>query len=583
MTDTVEQFAARLKKKYPDYKSVPDRELVEKVLSKHPEYRSQVELDDPYISNLNKIRDSAPSESQARAVSPLVDTLSRTVKGSGDAVHGLFVDTPKAIVHAAKDPVTEDEKKRYGADTRRSPGLVVSRMVADPMLEEKRKRDAAMAQGHTSEAVGHELAGDIPLIGPWAAGLGERAGSGDIAGAASEGITSWFLPHAVSPLLKGAGKVANISSKYAPTAVTIEGVEVPVLIDEAHPGSKVGNKGEAIKASGVGRDKFIEVRKQQSEAVKDVIRKVSQQTSQMIGPMPESVTGAVEQAGDALHAKARPMYHALDLQLINVPNIYLKDLDGVMQKAVNKVKELGGQIPEPSQLRSGNVQFPRQPLSDYMDVRSRLLKIGRETSDDAVRSAVWDNVNTMDAEIEKALTSTKIPGLVDNWRTANALWRRGYALQRVAEGIGRAEKGSPVEFQPQGVDVVPPRILGKTLVSELKKMDAKGDLSRAFGDSPSGQSHIKSIRDVAALLDRSQGAKIGRAKDIEGIKVIKRIKRLGQQRIAKAMTTPQGASSVFNYLSAKTATDEFKWAGRISSVLSKGRVQPPPGAQADTQ
>ena len=37
-----------------------------------------------------------------------------------------------------------------------------------------------------SEALGHSVAAALPLVGPWAAGLGERAGSGDIAGAATE-------------------------------------------------------------------------------------------------------------------------------------------------------------------------------------------------------------------------------------------------------------------------------------------------------------------------------------------------------------------------------------------------------------
>ncbi len=38
----------------------------------------------------------------------------------------------------------------------------------------------------TSEAVGHSMAAALPFVGPWAANLGERAGSGDIAGAATE-------------------------------------------------------------------------------------------------------------------------------------------------------------------------------------------------------------------------------------------------------------------------------------------------------------------------------------------------------------------------------------------------------------
>ena len=42
MPETVEQFASRVKAKYPEYSSVPDVELAQRVLSKHPEYKSVI-------------------------------------------------------------------------------------------------------------------------------------------------------------------------------------------------------------------------------------------------------------------------------------------------------------------------------------------------------------------------------------------------------------------------------------------------------------------------------------------------------------------------------------------------------------
>lgn len=44
MAESVEQFAARIKSKYPDYQSVPDKELVDRIIAKHPEYKSQVDF-----------------------------------------------------------------------------------------------------------------------------------------------------------------------------------------------------------------------------------------------------------------------------------------------------------------------------------------------------------------------------------------------------------------------------------------------------------------------------------------------------------------------------------------------------------
>src|SRR2546425_3841787 len=47
--------------------------------------------------------------------------------------------------------------------------------------------DVEMQKAQTAdtgwESVGHSVAGAIPLIGPWAASLGEQAGTGDIGGA----------------------------------------------------------------------------------------------------------------------------------------------------------------------------------------------------------------------------------------------------------------------------------------------------------------------------------------------------------------------------------------------------------------
>lgn len=43
--DTIDSFAKRIRFKYPEYESVGDQELVERVLEKYPEYRTKVQLD----------------------------------------------------------------------------------------------------------------------------------------------------------------------------------------------------------------------------------------------------------------------------------------------------------------------------------------------------------------------------------------------------------------------------------------------------------------------------------------------------------------------------------------------------------
>src|ERR1700723_4687122 len=41
-TETIESLSARIKDKYPDYGAVDDRELVRRVIAKHPEYQTRL-------------------------------------------------------------------------------------------------------------------------------------------------------------------------------------------------------------------------------------------------------------------------------------------------------------------------------------------------------------------------------------------------------------------------------------------------------------------------------------------------------------------------------------------------------------
>jgi len=42
---TTQEFAAKIKEKYPSYKDVEDSTLVSKMLEKYPEYSDKVDLD----------------------------------------------------------------------------------------------------------------------------------------------------------------------------------------------------------------------------------------------------------------------------------------------------------------------------------------------------------------------------------------------------------------------------------------------------------------------------------------------------------------------------------------------------------
>jgi hypothetical protein len=86
------------------------------------------------------------------------------------------------------------------------PNTTFSHLVGTPARQEEAKAREASKAGHNIEAAGHELASYIPIIGPWAASLGEQAGTGDIGGALAGGLTDIAAAKAVP---KVAGKVVS--------------------------------------------------------------------------------------------------------------------------------------------------------------------------------------------------------------------------------------------------------------------------------------------------------------------------------------------------------------------------------------
>lgn len=79
---------------------------------------------------------------------------------------------------------------------------LAKKYLFDPADAESKKAQTAKT---SSESVGHSVAAAIPLLGPWAASLGEQAGTGDVGGAAARGGSQFALGEAA----KGVSKVAR--------------------------------------------------------------------------------------------------------------------------------------------------------------------------------------------------------------------------------------------------------------------------------------------------------------------------------------------------------------------------------------
>lgn len=93
--------------------------------------------------------------------------------------------------------------------------------LARASADQYQKAKQAEREGRNWEMAGHSVAAALPGIGPWAASIGERAGTGDVAGAAGEMFGGALMGEAVPMAYRGAKAVR--ASQAAKVPGKIEG------------------------------------------------------------------------------------------------------------------------------------------------------------------------------------------------------------------------------------------------------------------------------------------------------------------------------------------------------------------------
>jgi hypothetical protein len=107
----------------------------------------------------------------------------------------------------------------------------------------------------------------------------------------------------------------------------------------------------------------------------------------------------------------------------------------------------------------------------------------------------------MNAKMDAALKDTP---LLDDWKEANRLWSKGFALRKVADAIRRRTKGTPIAEQSPDLSPVPTQLRGPSIVNRLNELSKSGDLQRAFTPK-----EISNLRQAADVLDRAS-EKVGK-------------------------------------------------------------------------
>lgn len=176
---TLEQFGASIKTKYPDYASVPDAELGQRMLDKYPEYRDRVSVQVP----MNQA--TVNGQKVDLGESPLIRAATEFYKKSPLAT---VVDTAKGAANVAAHPIDTLFGIIPVAETVRD--LAKAHWDEAVKAAQKTKAAYAAATGGNGteaglsaiEAMGHGLAAALPVLGPAAANVGEHGAAGDVAG-----------------------------------------------------------------------------------------------------------------------------------------------------------------------------------------------------------------------------------------------------------------------------------------------------------------------------------------------------------------------------------------------------------------
>jgi flagellar biosynthesis GTPase FlhF len=135
-----------------------------------------------------------PILAPVEAAGPQGGAFGRFVSSAGQAIGGAVSGLYHGVVEGPQNPEEAATKERVG-----KAGLVAKRMLIDPYEQQvqaggkeltaaEKAKTPYQRAAHGMKAAGHTLAAALPGVGPWAAQVGEQAGTqvgtGDIAGAA---------------------------------------------------------------------------------------------------------------------------------------------------------------------------------------------------------------------------------------------------------------------------------------------------------------------------------------------------------------------------------------------------------------
>lgn len=177
---SLDDLAGQIKAKYPDYASIPNPELVSRVIGKHPVY--QTYLNDDALKGLANPQQASDKTSTWQEAKNL---------GAGLLEAGKQLIDPRVPLVEGKNSILQSQ-------------------LTGPLNAEQEKANALYAKGGAAnnlEATGHQVASYLPFLGPLASRAGELIGRGQYGAGAVDSAMALLggrgMAEAVKPEARG--------------------------------------------------------------------------------------------------------------------------------------------------------------------------------------------------------------------------------------------------------------------------------------------------------------------------------------------------------------------------------------------
>lgn len=313
--------------------------------------------------------------------------------------------------------------------------LAAKRLIVDPMNAEAQKAQELQAQG--KPYVGHAIASGIPLIGPFAAALGEQAGTGDVSGAAGRGLINWLAMKAAgSPeVQEGLGKMP-ISREGAVEKLT-RSVNPPPQIK---PGirAQFSDQLDAILRSGSPKNQAELVNAIQGAMNADKYRQtfIEPYGSEQVAP-PRSYQGA---KAPSSFAEGRATINQLDARLSQINDTLYPKYNNKGAGSIAAEAQIGS---EQAAALTSEATAIRNVLADELAKRTG---VPRETIYKMRKN--WGELNSLRQTAQLALDTSSMPSQAGVPLSRTGVLER--AINRVAfkPAANRAIRAASSRYTP---------------------------------------------------------------------------------------------------------------------------------------